>query len=100
MTLVYQSGGVTDTGTGEYATVEGTTWPGAGHAEGPPILRSPTIVKPVDGKRLYEYSQGGHLTVVAWKTSSAVYWISNTLQNNIPNSQMVAMAVSFTHALG
>jgi LCP family protein required for cell wall assembly len=100
MTLVYQSGGVTDTGTGEYATVEGTTWPGAGHSAGPPILRSPTIVKSVDGKRLSEYSQGGHLTVVAWKTSSAVYWISNTLQNNIPNSQMVAMAASFTHALG
>jgi len=100
MTLVYQSGGVTDTGTGEYATVEGTTWPGAGHAEGPPILRSPTTVKTVNKKVLYEYSQGGHLAVVAWKTSRAVYWISNTLQNNIPNDQMVAMAASFTRAFG
>ena len=100
MTLVFQSGGVTDTATGEYATVQGTTWPGAGHAAGPPILKSPTLIKAVDGKTLYEYSQGGHLTVVAWKTSRAVYWISNTLQNNIPNAQMVAMAATFTRARG
>ena len=100
MTLVYQSGGQSDTATGEYATVQGTTWPGAGHAAGPPILRVPTITKVVNGKALYEYSQGGHLTVVAWKTRQAVYWISNTLQNDIPNDQMVAMAASFTRAAG
>jgi LCP family protein required for cell wall assembly len=100
MTLVYQSGGQSDTATGEYATVQGTTWPGAGHAAGPPILRVPTITKVVNGKTLYEYSQGGHLTVVAWKTHQAVYWISNTLQNDIPNDQMVAMAASFTRAAG
>ena len=100
MTLVAQSGGQTDTATGEYATVEGTSWPGAGHAAGPPILRSPTAIKVVNGRTLYEYSQGGQLSVVAWKTSRAVYWISNTLQNNIPNDQMVAMAASFTPAAG
>jgi LCP family protein required for cell wall assembly len=81
---------------GEYATVQGTTWPGAGHAAGPPILRSPSATAVVNGKRLYEYSQGGHLTVVAWKTSRAVYWVANTLQNQISNAQMVAMAASFT----
>jgi LCP family protein required for cell wall assembly len=100
MTLVVSSGGQSDTATGEFATVEGTTWPGAGHAAGPPILRSPTAEKTVNGKLLYLYSQGGSLVVVAWKTSRAVYWISNTLQNNIPNSQMVAMAASFARAAG
>ncbi len=98
MTLVASSGGVSDTATGEYATVEGTTWPGAGHTGGPPILRSPSAIKVVNGKVLYEYSQGGVLSVVAWKTRRAVYWISNTLQNNIPNNQMVAMAATFTPA--
>ena len=49
---------------------------------------------------LYLYSQGGNLATVAWKTSGAVYWISNTIQNDIPNAQMVAMAASFTRALG
>jgi LCP family protein required for cell wall assembly len=98
MTLVYSSGGQSDTATGEYASVQGTTWPGAGHAAGPPILRAPSAIKVVNHKRLYEYSQGGKLAVVAWKTPRGVYWISNTLQNNIPNPQMVAMAASFTRA--
>ncbi len=98
MTMVYSSGGYADTATGDYATVQGTTWPGAGHAAGPPILRTPTTEKVVNGKLLYLYSQGGHLTVVAFKTSRAVYWISNTLQNTIPNDQMVAMAATFTRA--
>jgi len=98
MTLVASSGGVSDTGTGEYANVQGTTWPGAGHAVGPPILRSPSATQVVNGKLLYEYSQGGHFAVVAWKTSKGVYWISNTLQDDIPNDQMVAMAASLTQA--
>ncbi|MGH2862715.1 MAG: LCP family protein [Solirubrobacteraceae bacterium] len=96
MTLVVSSGGVSDTGTGEYFTVQGTTWPGAGHEAGPLILRSPSGSKIVNHKLLYLYSQGGHVTVVAWKTSRAVYWISNTLQDDIPNNEMVAMAASFT----
>ncbi len=98
MTLVASSGGVSDTGTGEYANVQGTTWPGAGHAAGPPILRSPSATRVVSGKLLYEYSQGGRFSVVAWKTNRGVYWISNTLQDNIPNDQMVAMAASLTPA--
>ena len=98
MTLVASSGGVSDTATGEYATVQGTTWPGAGHAGGPPILRTPSAIKVVNGKQLYLYSQGGALSVVAWKTNRGVYWISNTLQDNIPYPQMVAMAASFTPA--
>jgi polyisoprenyl-teichoic acid--peptidoglycan teichoic acid transferase len=81
-------------GTGNYFTVQGTTW------KNPPILANPTATKFVDGKWLYEYSQGGKLADVAWKTNTAVYWISNTIQNSIPNGQMVAMAASFARAKG
>jgi polyisoprenyl-teichoic acid--peptidoglycan teichoic acid transferase len=92
MTLVMQSGGETDLGTGQYFTVQGTTW------QDPPILRDPTAIKVIDGKPLDEYSQAGLLTLVAWHTKTAVYWISNTLQNIIPNKQMVAMAATLAHA--
>jgi len=92
MTLVMQSGGETDLGTGQYFTVQGTTW------QDPPILRDPTAIKVIDGKTLDEYSQAGAVTLVAWRTKTAVYWISNTLQNIIPNKQMVAMAATFAHA--
>jgi polyisoprenyl-teichoic acid--peptidoglycan teichoic acid transferase len=95
MTLVYgYPGELGELGTGDYFTVQGTTW------LDPPILRSPTAVKAVDGKILDEYVQGGALTLVAWHTKKAVYWISNTLENSIPNGQMVAMAASFARAAG
>ncbi len=100
MTLSYGFNGQTDTAYGLFATVEGTTWTGIGHAAGPPILRKPSAIKVVNNKRLYEYSQGGALAVVAWQNGRAVYWISNNLENTIPNGQMVAMAASFTRAAG
>jgi hypothetical protein len=86
------SGGYTDLGTGQYFTVQGTTW------QDPPILRSPTAIKVVNGKTLDEYSQAGLITLVAWHTKQGVYWISNTLQNTIPNKQMVGMAATLTRA--
>jgi polyisoprenyl-teichoic acid--peptidoglycan teichoic acid transferase len=98
MTLSYGGGGQTDTAYGDFASVQGTTWTGAGHEAGPPILRKPTAEVIVNHKLLYEYSQGGKLTVVAWQTGKAVYWIANTLENTIPKDQMVAMAASFTRA--
>lgn len=98
MTLSYASGGQTDTAYGRFATVEGTTWTGAGHAAGPPILRKPSEEKYVNGKLLYIYTAGGSVDVVAWQTRGAVYWVSNDLQNLMPNAQMIAMAASFTRA--
>jgi hypothetical protein len=59
-------------------------------------MASATQTGTVAGKTLLEYSQGGKLSVVAWRTPQAVYWVSNTLANDIPNSQMVAMAASLT----
>jgi LCP family protein required for cell wall assembly len=89
-TLVPVSGGETDMATGEYFTVQGTTW------QDPPLLAHPSAVEKVGGKTLDVYSQGGLISTVAWHTAHGVYWIENTLQNTIPNTQMVAMAASFT----
>jgi hypothetical protein len=33
---------------------------------------------------------------VAWHTRQGVYWISNTLTDNLTNQQMVAIAASLT----
>ena len=44
------------------------------------------------------YFAGSKLAMVAWKTGGAVYWISNTLTQNLSNSQMLAIASSFTRA--
>ncbi|HWF54110.1 MAG TPA: LytR family transcriptional regulator, partial [Solirubrobacteraceae bacterium] len=82
MTLVINSA------LGEYYGVQGTTW------RTPPILNHPTQTQVVDGKNLLEYFNGSKLSLVAWKTPTAVYWISNSLSDTIPNHQLEAIAAS------
>ena len=79
---------------GEYYGVQGTTW------LNPPILNKPTQTKTVNGKQLLLYADGGKLSLVAWRTANAVYWISNTLTENIPNRQLVAIAASLIRGGG
>ena len=81
-------------GLGQYYDLEGTTW------QNPPILSSPSGTKTVNGKQLLLFTNGSKLSVVAWKTSQGVYWISNTLTDDLTNSQMVAIAASLTRAGG
>ena len=85
---------VISTDAGEYYTVQGTTW------QAPPILAHATAVKVVRHRKLYLYAQGGSLALVAWRAHNDWYWISNTIQNTIPNSEMLGMASSFTRATG
>jgi LCP family protein required for cell wall assembly len=75
---------------GEYYGVQGTTW------QNPPLLRRPTSSQTVNGKKLLLYSNGGKLSVVAWRTAWGVYWVSNTLTDTISNKQMVELAASLT----
>ena len=73
---------------GEYYGVQGTTW------LDPPILNKPNGTRVVGGRKLLLYSNGGKLSLVAWRTRSAVYWISNTLTDTLSTGQMVAIAAS------
>jgi polyisoprenyl-teichoic acid--peptidoglycan teichoic acid transferase len=79
---------------GQYYGVQGTTW------QNPPILSSPTGTKTVKGKQLLLFTNGSKLSLVAWRTPQAVYWISNTLTDDLTNQQMVAIAASLTKAPG
>ncbi len=79
---------------GEFYTVQGTTW------KNPPILDHPSKVIRLHGHRLYEYDDGSKLSLVATKTSRGAYWISNTLNNAISNSAMIAMAAELTRYRG
>ena len=81
-----------DPSQGEYYGVQGTTW------QSPPILNGPTETRTVDGKRLMLYFNGHKLSLAAWRTPQAVYWISNTLTDSLSNSQMLAIAGSLTRA--
>ncbi|HUZ30127.1 MAG TPA: LCP family protein [Solirubrobacteraceae bacterium] len=75
---------------GQYYGVQGTTW------TDPPILKGTKQTGTVGGKQLLEYFNGHKLSLVAWRTPGAVYWISNTLTDDLTNRQMVAIAASLS----
>ena len=77
---------------GEYYGVQGTTW------QHPPILNSVSATRKVGGRVFDLYENGAHVSLVAWHTSSGVYWISNSLTDTLTNSQMLASAASLTLA--
>ncbi len=72
----------------EYYGVQGTTW------LGPPLLRKPAQTQVDHGRKLLEYFDGAHLSVVAFETGTATYWVSNTLIDSIPNRQLISIAAS------
>jgi hypothetical protein len=73
---------------GEYYGVEGTDW------TDPPILRHPTQSVRRAGRTFDQFYDGAALHLVAWRTSHAVYWVSNTLLEGLSNQQMMAIAAS------
>jgi hypothetical protein len=73
---------------GQYYDVEGMTW------KDPPALVDPTESRVVGGKRLDLYFEGAKLDLVAWRTARGVYWISNTLTDNLDKEQMIGLAAS------
>ena len=75
---------------GAYYGVQGTTW------RTPPLLAHPSAVRRIGGRRLELFRSGSKLRFVAWRTSTAVYWISNTLTMKLRDDQMLALAASLT----
>lgn len=77
---------------GEYYGLQGTRW------ADPPILQGPSEGRMVDGRRFDIYRDGDRVRLVAWRTRSGTYWVSNTLLQSLSERQMVAIARS-TRAL-
>jgi len=73
---------------GQYYGVQGTTW------KHPPILDNPTDERIIGGRRFRRYFDGKKITLMAWETPRAVYWVSNTLSQALTNRQMIEIARS------
>ena len=65
-----------------------TTW------DNPPILRGPTSTITRGGRRYDVYTAGGRLRQIAWRIGATRAWITNTLEDTIPNAQLIALAES------
>jgi LCP family protein required for cell wall assembly len=71
---------------GEYYGIQGTTW------KDPPIIKSPSEIRDVRGRKLMIYKDGDRIRLVAWQTKDATYWVSNTLQQSISKRDMIDIA--------
>lgn len=77
--------------TNSYYGIQGTSW------TDPPILRNPSAdTRRINGKKLLLFYDGKKLRTVGWKTSRGSYWVQNTLQAELTNDQMLAIAGSLT----
>jgi len=73
---------------GEYYGIQGTRW------LDPPILDGPSEERKI-GRRTFElHYDGDRVRLVAWRTKTAVYWVSNTLLQTLSKRQMIAIAKS------
>ena len=50
---------------------------------------------PIAGRTYSLYYDGGQLHMVAWKMGHVAYWVSNTLDDELSNPLMLALATSF-----
>jgi LCP family protein required for cell wall assembly len=73
---------------GQYYGVQGTTW------KSPPILDNPTDERIIGGRRFRRYFDGKKIRLLAFQTPEAVYWVSNTLSQELTNRQMMEIAGS------
>ena len=78
------------TGSGGYWHIEETSW------IDPPAIASPDGSTVVKGVRYLEFYDGANLHMVAWKINKTLYWVSNTLDNELANDTMMGLATSFT----
>jgi len=71
---------------GQYYDVQGTTWT---HA---PLLRNPQQTVHTGGRTYELFYSGQHLHVVAWLAHGAAYWVRNSLNDALPNGELLAIA--------
>jgi len=75
-------------GLGGYYDFEGTDW------LNPPLVAHPTETRKIGGVAYRIFADGGHIHTVAWREGRVLYWLTNTLLEDLTNEQMVAIARS------
>jgi len=72
---------------GAYYGIEGTTW------TDPPLFHG-ADTRYYGGRAYAEVGNGHHIQDIGWIDHGVLYWINNTLFDDLTNAQMVAMARS------
>lgn len=80
---------VVNTPMGGYWSIQAMRW------LDPPAIQNPNSTQVVAGQEYMLFFQADHLHMVAWKRNSTLYWVLNTLDNQLSNDLMVGLATSF-----
>jgi polyisoprenyl-teichoic acid--peptidoglycan teichoic acid transferase len=75
-------------GLGGFYGIEGVDW------TDPPLFANPTQTVTIDGRRYMFVDDGAHIHDIGWRAGRVLYWVSNTLLENLTNAQMLAIAES------
>jgi polyisoprenyl-teichoic acid--peptidoglycan teichoic acid transferase len=62
----------------------------------PPAIADPTTKKTIRGTTYLLFYAGSRLHMVAWRSGNALYWVLNTLDDELPVDFMMALATSFS----
>ena len=73
---------------GAYYDFEGTDW------QTPPIVAHPNEERTIGHTKYMIFTDGAHIHVVAWRSNRMLYWLTNTLLEDLSNQQMLAIARS------
>ncbi len=60
----------------------------------PPAIEDPSDVRTVKGQKYLLFYQGDDLHMVAWERHDTLYWILNTLDNQLSSDVMLGLATS------
>jgi len=58
------------------------------------VLANPDRRIKLDGRTYQFYFNGSHIHMVAFISGHTAYWVQNTLRDDMPNKDMIAMARS------
>ena len=60
----------------------------------PPLIAHPNSTQTIDGRTYLLFYQGDNLHMVAWKEHGTLYWVLNTLDNQLSNDLTPGLATS------
>ena len=73
---------------GGYYDFEGTDW------LNPPLIAHPNEQRKIGARTYMIFADGSHIHVIAWRRGTMLYWLTNTLLEDLSNEQMLAIARS------
>jgi LCP family protein required for cell wall assembly len=73
---------------GGYYDFEGTDW------LNPPLVAHPSETRKIGSTAYRIFADGSHIHTVAWRSGKVLYWVTNTLLEDLTNEQMLAIARS------